>query len=67
MKTTACPCAVEFETNLACAVDLYEKVAQLPFKSTSIMLKARIAQMAAMGRKGDLSARNVRFQRKHHL
>jgi hypothetical protein len=31
-----CSYAVEFEADWACSVDLYQKVAQLPFQSTSV-------------------------------
>jgi hypothetical protein len=45
-----CSCAVESAANLACAVDLHEKVAQLSFQCKSVQ---KIAQMAAIGQKVD--------------
>jgi hypothetical protein len=55
----SCTCAVESEADLACAVDLYEKVAQTPFLSTRVK---KICQRAALDRKGDFSAEKESFQ-----
>ncbi len=62
-----CSCAVESVADSANEVDLFEKVAQLPFQSTSVQGLSKKPKRWLFSWKGDFSAERVPFQQTHHV